>query len=314
MAEETHHIHDKLTQQVLGQPESAASLLQRYLPETVSQTLDWTSLQRLNRSFVDEHWRESEADFVYEVRRLADSEPVWIYILIEHQATPDKWLRFRLLRYCCRLWELNLTQQPEASELRPIVPLVFYQGRSRWTYSTEFAELFAESVQDWSGVPRFSHQLVDQSAMQPSEIEGELKVRVMQLVMMAAYHPERPWIERAGELLRTLHALEPSGGINYFYLFIDYILRTQEPEAIDAFGEVLRRNAPTAGDDLMSYAQQLEERGKALGEELGRIKAQIEMIENLLRLGEDWSRIEAISGVSESEFDALKQRLDELSA
>ncbi len=59
------------------------------------------------------------------------------------------------------------------------MPLVFYQGRSRWTYSTEFAELFAESVRAWPGVPRFSHELVDQSAMQPSEIEGELKVRVM---------------------------------------------------------------------------------------------------------------------------------------
>ncbi len=67
--------------------------------------------------------------------------------------------------------------------------------------------------------------------------------------MLAAYHPERPWIELVGELLRTLHALEPSGGINYFYLFIDYILNTQEPEAIEAFGEVLRRRAPELGED-----------------------------------------------------------------
>ena len=72
----------------------------------------------------------------------------------------------------------------------------------------------------------------------------------------------------------------------------------------------------------MSYAQQLEERGEARGRaegeargrEQGRLQAQIEMIENLLRLGEDWSRIEAIAGVSEADFDALKQRLGELSA
>ncbi|ETW93090.1 MAG: hypothetical protein ETSY1_40785 [Candidatus Entotheonella factor] len=310
MADETHQIHDKLAQQVLGQPESAASLLERYLPERVSQALDWPSLQRLNRSFVDEHWRPSEADFVYEVRRLADDEPVWVYILLEHQATPDKWLRFRLLRYCCRLWELQLSQESEASELRPIVPLVFYQGRSRWTYSTEFADLFADSVRDWPGQPRFSHELVDQSGMQPSELGGELKVRVMQLVMMAAYHPERPWMALADELLRRLRALGPSGGTDYFYVFVDYILKTQEPEAIETFGEILRQGTPELGDELMSYAQQLEERGK----EQGRLQAQVEIIENLLRLGYDWSQIEAIARVSESEFESLKQRLSELSA
>ncbi len=56
----------------------------------------------------------------------------------------------------------------------------------------------------------------------------------------------------------------------------------------------------------MTYAEQLEERGA--------IKTQVAIIENLLKLGEDWSRIEAIVGVSESEFESLKQRLGELSA
>ncbi len=251
------------------------------------------------------------------MRRLEDGDPAWIYALLEHQSAPDKWLRFRLLRYCCRLWELNLNQKPEPSELRPIVPLVFYQGRSRWTPSTEFADLFAESVRDWPGMPRFSHELVDQSQIQPEEIEGEIKVRVMQLVMMAAYHPERDWMALAGELLRTLWSLGSSGGTNFFYVFVDYILHTQEPEAIELFGAVLRRGVSEVGDELMSYAQQLEERGKAegkaLGEEWGRLQVQIEVIENLLRLGDDWSRIEAISGVKEAEFDALKRRLDELS-
>ncbi|ETW98736.1 MAG: hypothetical protein ETSY2_42345 [Candidatus Entotheonella gemina] len=209
---------------------------------------------------------------------------------------------------------MNLNEQPEPSTLRPIVPLVLYQGQSRWTYSTEFADLFAEPVRDWLGIPRFSHELVDQSQLQPDEIEGELKVRVMQLVMLAAYHPERPWMELAGTLLRTLRTLPPSGGTNYFYVFVDYILRTQEPETIELFGEVLRRGAPEIGDELMTYAEQIEELGEARGEERGRLKTQVEIIENLLRLGEDWSRIEAIAGVTASEFDALKQRLGELSA
>jgi len=46
------------------------------------------------------------------------------------------------------------------------VPLVFYQGERSWPYSREFADLFAESVREWPGVPRFSHGLIDQSGIE----------------------------------------------------------------------------------------------------------------------------------------------------
>ena len=51
-------------------------------------------------------------------------------------------LRFRLLKYMCRIWDESFKQHPEQSELAPILPVVFYQGTSEWRYSTEFADLF----------------------------------------------------------------------------------------------------------------------------------------------------------------------------
>jgi Putative transposase, YhgA-like len=96
-----------------------------------------------------------------------------------------------------------------------IVPLVLYQGEWSWSYSSEFADLFAESVRDWPGVPRFSHGLIDQSGLQPDEVQGELKAQLMQLVMLAAYHPALAWMERVARLLGSLSSLPPSGGINY---------------------------------------------------------------------------------------------------
>ncbi|ETX03656.1 MAG: hypothetical protein ETSY1_46570 (plasmid) [Candidatus Entotheonella factor] len=304
MADDIHQIHDKLVHRVLVNPESATDLLRRHLPETVSQALRWNTLKQLDRSFVDEALRGTEADFLYEVEHASGSDSVWLYVLVEHQSAPDKWLRFRLLRYCCRIWEMNRDRKPEPSELWPIVPLVFYQGRDRWTYATEFAELFAESVRDWPGVPRFSHELVDQSGIEPDAIEGELKVRIMQLVMLAAYHPDRPWMELLGELFNTLSAMPPRGGINYMQVFMLYVLRTQEPEAIERFRDALRRQAPQLGGDLMTYAELLEERGE--------LRKQVEIIENLLELGDDWLRIEAITGVTEAQFEPLKQRLREI--
>ena len=39
---------------------------------------------------------------------------------------------------------MSFRQQPDQHELRAIVPLVFYQGERSWSYSSEFADLFAE--------------------------------------------------------------------------------------------------------------------------------------------------------------------------
>jgi predicted transposase/invertase (TIGR01784 family) len=312
MADEIHHPHDLMVRAVLSDLAEATSFLQRHLPQEVSQALNWSTLTLLEGSFVDEDLRASEADFLYEIERLSGEESVWVYVLLEHQSTPDRWMRFRLLKYCCRIWDLSFREHPDQRELRAIVPLVFYQGARSWSYSSEFADLFVESVRDWPGVPRFSHELVDQSRMQPGEIEGELKVRLMQLVMLAAYHPERPWRELVVELIRTLSSLPPSGGINYMRVFLRYILQTQDREAIESFQDVLQRHAPHVRGDLMAYAQELLAEGEEKGKVKGRIEERVRVIEGLLREGLDWAAIERVMDVNEAQFQALKQQVADM--
>src|SRR6266705_253554 len=306
MAEEIHHPHDLMVRAVLSDLTEAASFLQTHLPEAVSQAVNWSTLKLLEGSFVDEDLRESEADLLYEVEHVSCETSLWVYVLLEHQSTPDRWMRLRLLKYCCRIWDLSFRDYPDQRELRAIVPLVFYQGERSWSYSSEFAELFAESVRDWPGVPRFSHGLIDQSGMQPDEVQGDLKVRIMQLVMLAAYHPTLAWMERVASLLDSLASLPPSGGINHVRLFVLYILATQEPKAAQSFRDVLRQYAPEVGDDLMTYAQELLAQGE--------IRAQVRIIENLLREGMEWLVIERVTGVNEAQFQALKQQVEGMNA
>ncbi len=304
MADEIHHPHDSMVGAVLRDLSEAASLLRTYLPDEVQQGLNWSTLKLAEGSFVDEDMRRSESDILYEIERASGDDSIWLYLLLEHQSTPDRWIRFRLLKYCCRIWDMHLAQQPTPSELRPIVPLVYYQGERRWSYSTEFAELFAASVKDWPGTPRFSHGLIDQSGMQPDEVQGELKAQMMQLLLMAAYHPERPWRDLVVELIRTLSSLPPSGGINYTRVFLRYILQTQDREAIESFQDVLQRHAPHVRGDLMTYAQELFKEGEN--------KAEVRIIENLQREGLDWAAIERITGVDETQFQALKQQVADM--
>ena len=169
MADDLHQPHDHLVRTVLRDLSQAASFLRAYLPEPVRDQLQWDTLRLLEGSFIDEHLRSTEADLLDEIERVADedTEPVWLYLLLEHQSTPDRWMPFRLLKYCCRIWDASFRDHPGQRELRAIVPLVFDQGARRWMYSTELADLFAEPVREWPGAPRCAHGLIDQSQMTP---------------------------------------------------------------------------------------------------------------------------------------------------
>jgi hypothetical protein len=120
--------------------------------------------------------------------------------------------------------------------------------------------------------------------------------------MLAAYHPALAWMEQVARLLGSLSSLAPSGGINYVRIFVLYILATQGPEAAQSFRDVLRQHAPEVGEDLMTYAQELLKEGE--------IRAEVRIIENLLREGMEWPAIERITGVNETHFQALKRRLE----
>ena len=176
MAHGVQRPHDKLFRTVFADPAEAAALLRAHLPESLARDLRWSTLTLQDRSFVDPDLRDTESDLLFSIRRKAGAPPAWLYVLVEHQSRPDRWIRFRLLKYCCRIWDRSRRQFPRERRLRPIVPLVFYQGPGRWRHATEFAD----SVRHWPWVSRFAHLLVDQSRENPQAVRGRLHGRVRQ--------------------------------------------------------------------------------------------------------------------------------------
>lgn len=193
MADALHQPHDKLFRAVFSDTAEAASLLQAAVPATIRDQLDWPTLTLLTGTFLDDDLRESESDLLYQIEHSGTQERVWLYALFEHQSSPDKWMRFRLMKYCCRIWDASFREAPEQSQLPPVLPVVFYQGVQGWTHSTELADLFPESMRSWPWVPRFAHMLLDQTGLGPEEVVGGLKGRIVQLLMMAAFRRQRHW-------------------------------------------------------------------------------------------------------------------------
>ena len=95
MAREVSRPHDNLFRSVFREESEAAGLLRAHLPEAIESELQWSSLKRQDVTFIDKRLRDSESDLLFAVRRKAGGEPAWLYVLLEHQSTPDRWLRLR---------------------------------------------------------------------------------------------------------------------------------------------------------------------------------------------------------------------------
>ena len=298
--------HDKLFRTVFADPEESESILRIHLPPGLVSRLDWSSLALVETSFVDEALSESESDLLYTVQMRESGQPVYLYLLFEHQSTPDKWMRFRLLKYMCRIWDESFKESPQQAELRPIIPLVFYQGESSWRYSTEFADLFPASERGESFLPRFAHILVDQSGLSPEEVQGGLKARVAQLLLMAAYH--EPVGEALAQAARLLAQIPQSGGLNYVEVFVVYLAATQERRVVQEFAETVRRYALDIGGDMLTYAEELKQEGR----QEGRQEGEIETIESLLAVGAEWTLITQATGITPGQFQVLKQQLGQM--
>lgn len=89
-----------------------------------------------------------------------------------------------------------------------------------------------------------------------------------------------------------------TGGVNYVAIFVLYLAATQEQRMVNKFAAQVRRCAPGTGGDVLTYAEELRQEDRREGE----IKGRIETIENLLRVGHDWSLITRATGIAPEEF------------
>jgi len=88
--------HDTLFRRTFSVAEHANGELRSLLPPEVTAALDLARLERLPGSFVDPELRERHADLLFRAPRMGGGgDPVYLYVLLEHQSAPDPLMPWR---------------------------------------------------------------------------------------------------------------------------------------------------------------------------------------------------------------------------
>ncbi|MGL9725052.1 Rpn family recombination-promoting nuclease/putative transposase [Sodalis sp. (in: enterobacteria)] len=303
--------HDLAFKQFLTHPDTARDFMQLHLPAELQVVCDFSTLKLESGSFVEDSLRPYFSDVLYSLRTTTGGEG-YIHVLIEHQSTPDKHMAFRLLRYAVAAMQRHLDAGHKKLPL--VIPVLFYTGkRSPYPYSTRWLDEFNDPVlagKLYNG----NFPLVDVTVIPDEEI---MEHRSMAALTLLQKHIHRRDLADLMDNLATLLLTEHMTGQQLTSL-INYLVQAGESSDAEAFVRELAQRVPQHEDELMTIAQQLEQKGiekgiqlgrqegRQEGRQKGRNEGKLEVARTMLQNGLDRNTVMKMTGLTENDLAQIR--------
>ncbi len=168
----THQIHDKLTRKLLENRPTLIALLRRHLPPEVMDKLDLTTLKDCKETAINRDWKLSQNDIVLSCQ-VKNKKGSYVYLLIEHQSTPDRFMPARMLHYKMNVLSKYLGGTVKREKLPNVLGLVLYHGQKPYPYAKDVFSCFEDeelAKKDMMG----SMHLIDLPSMPEDKILQEV--------------------------------------------------------------------------------------------------------------------------------------------
>jgi predicted transposase/invertase (TIGR01784 family) len=165
--------HDNGYKLLFSQAPMVADLLRGFVREQWVEKLDFSTLEKVDASYVSEDLKSREGDLVWRLRYGDGDRWLYVYLLLEFQSTVEPFMALRMLTYLGLFYQDCIRQGwlTPSGKLPPVLPLVLYNGKRKWSAAQEVAELI-EIVP--GGLERYQphmrYALVDEGALRESDL------------------------------------------------------------------------------------------------------------------------------------------------
>ena len=265
--------HDALFRGVFADPQRAAELLRSVLRQDIVAATDWSTLERVDASFVDEELRDHQADLLF--RAKVSGRTCYFYIVFEHKAGQARFAVFQLMRYLVRIWEQRRAEDPDAPHLPLVLPILVHTGDGPWASPCSLAELL-----DTNGAPEgllalqptFTFRLFDLGATDEAGLR-RLRLTVQALLPLLHLQQLRRRVATATLLLAwrplILRLMAEPGGqqiMNRLYSYVSSVSNDRE-QVRAAYARISKT---TEEQYMKTIAEQYIEEGRQQGRQQGR--------------------------------------------
>lgn len=261
----------------------------------IADGLDFPRAELQNRVLVRDDLSKGEADLLYRVPFVDSSDAVWVYVLVEHQSSPDPEMALRMLSHMVGRWVAQRREWrrdgtgAERRLLCPFVPIVFYTGTREWVMpSIETMMRLPEALSDF--VPRHKILSLNLREVPQAKLVGSAFAYAMRVLQVD--DGPLPQLEQVlAESVKQLEGLADAEYAQWYeamYYLILFVRHRRPPEEQDRLFSVVTTSTGKHGREVKrmarSAAQALIDQGREQGREQGRGEVQIELLLELLQL------------------------------
>ena len=326
------NIHDSGYKKLFSNRTIFRQLLETFVDQEWVHSLDFDKCEPLDKSFISEHYKETESDLIYKIQ-FHDRE-VYIYILIEFQSTVEPFMALRVLNYITNFYMDFLVNNRGVKKLPAVFPIVLYNGESPWTAPVNLSALIEQNPPLGAFALDFQYFLIAENRYSQ---EALLKIRnIVSTLFLAESHYDVDLLEV--ELLNVFSSEVDKEAVSLFlnwfrqlafhgriepedYESLESIYRTEEEvktmlvTALERDRERFFQNGLREGkqEGLLEGEQkgriEGEQKGRIEGEQKGRIEEKIETAKAMLAKGMEMTLISEITNLPEAQLLQLKNAL-----
>ena len=295
------NIHDSGYKKLFSNRTIFRQLLETFVNQEWVHSLDFDTCEPLDKSFISEHYKETESDLIYKIQ-FQDRE-VYIYILIEFQSTVDPFMALRVLNYITNFYMDFLVNNSGVNKLPAVFPIVLYNGSAPWTAPVNLSGLIERNPPLGRFTLDFEYFLIAEN--QYSQ-EALLKIRnIVSTLFLAESYYDVEVLEV--ELLNLFSSESDKKAVSLFLNWFKQLASHGRLESDDYQSlESIYRNEEEVKTMLVTALEQERERFFQNGLREGEQKGRIETAKAMLAKGMEMTLISEITNLPEAQLLELR--------
>ena len=183
-------------------------LLEVFAPPGIAELLDYKTLRKESGKYITPAMKRREQDVVWSIK--LNGLRIYLYFLFEFQSSIDKGMPVRMLQYVAAVYDhlvrsnaINLSDG-----LPPVLPIVIYNGSTRWKQSTEIFDLIQSHPDELTEFqPRLKFWLLDEGSYRAEYLEG--LQRIMAAIFRMEHADDTEDVKRAFRYMNLTIAKSP---------------------------------------------------------------------------------------------------------